>query len=89
MIVVKGAYKINWYNETEKRLRVNYNLRFWDANKLEIARHNPGIGSEFVILPSVPREISGTFEFKVDNLEAANSIGLMRVFASFEKIDAD
>ncbi len=89
MIAVKGAYKINWYNETGKRLRVNYGLRFWDANKLEIARHNPRGGSEFVILPSVPKEISGTFELKVDNLDAANSISRMRVFASFQKIDAD
>ena len=88
MIVVKGAYKINWYNETGKRLRVNYNLRFWDINKLEIARYNPR-SSEFVILPSVPKEISGNFELKVDNLDTANSISRMRIFASFQKIDAD
>ena len=92
MIAVKGAYKINWHNETKKKLQVNYHLRFWDANKLEIARYDPGSGFEFVIFPADSadsKEISGTFEIKVDNLEAANSISQMRVFASFKKIDAD
>ena len=86
MIAVKGAYKIDWYNETEKKLQVNYNLRFWDADKLEIARYDLGRGFEFVILPENSKEISGTFEIKVDNLEAANSISSMQVYASFEEV---
>ncbi len=92
MIAVKGAYKINWHNETEKKLQVNYDLCFWDANKLEIARYDPRSGFEFVIFPADSadsKEISGTFEIKVDNLEAANSISSMQVYASFKNIDAD
>ena len=89
MIAIKGAYKIDWYNETEKKLQMNYDLHFWDANKLEIARYDPGSGFEFVILPENSKEISGTFEIKVDNLEAANSINSMQVYASFKNIDAD
>ena len=87
MIAVKGAYNINWHNETEKKLQVNYHLRFWDANKLEIARYDPGSGFEFVILLENSKEISGTFEIKVDNLEAANSISSMQVYASFEEME--
>ena len=86
MIAVKGAYKIDWYNEIEKKLQVSYTLYFQDDNELEIARYNPGSGFEFVILPENSKEISGTFEIKVDNLEAANSIRSMSVGASFEEV---
>ena len=88
MIAVKGAYKLHWQNDTDKEFNVLYELRFFDSSNLQIARYKPyGRGLEFILFPVASKEDSGTFEIKVDNLEAANSISSMRVYASFDEVD--
>ena len=83
-IRIKGAYTLIWNNKTGKTLDVNYHLRFWDANRFNIAHYDPGEGVEFTILPSdSTKKVEGNFEIKVDNLEVAESIKSMRVYASF------
>ena len=84
MIRIKGAYNLIWNNKTGKILDVNYHLRFWDANRFNIAHYDPGEGFEFTILPSdSTKKVEGNFEIKVDNLEVIKSIKSMRVYASF------
>ena len=85
MISVKGTYKIDWYNETGETLQVNYRFRFWDSDNLEITRSS--FSSNFTISPTEPKETKGTFEIKVDDLEVANSINSLRVYASFDEVE--
>ena len=88
MISVKGSYKTDWHNDTDKKFNVTYHLRFLDSNDLEIAQYIPyGRGLEFILLPAATKEVSGIFEIKVGNLEAANSISSMRIYASFDEVD--
>ena len=85
MTAVKGSYRIDWFNETDKEYRVSYDLRFLDSNDLEIARSRSR--PKFVLPPTASRETSGTFEIRVDNIHAANLVEWMDVFASFDEVD--
>ena len=82
MTAVKGAYRIQWHNPTESNLKVDYSFRFLDSSELEVARYRYRDLPDFRLTPGDSTKTSGTFEILVDNIEAANSIHTMSIFAS-------
>ena len=85
-VVVTGTYKMTWINDTSKRLRINYEIRFSDRHYLQIARYVPSSYDVELTLPSnQSREETGNFEITVGNTGVANSITRMIVAASFEE----
>ena len=84
-IQITGTYRIRWRNTTDKKVTVNYGLRFQDADGFEIAR----TGSfEFRMVHLEPKESqigTKTFNISIDNLQVANQIKSMILVASFSE----